>query len=183
MRLKRAITFVEILCCIVIMLIVAAISYPVFSSAKESAKITSAKQNLHQLFLAVALYRNDEDGAEFGLPAQMGLPSVDNVDSLNIATKSVPISSRWSPCGLLPGDTTNVIWYVNYRPFDEATWLDALKIVGNQTRMFYDNQCDFKGVDPNDNLDRHRSLAVTLDGNLLTKISTGSPDRPKFWGE
>jgi len=58
----RAFTLIELLVVIAIIAILAAILFPVFSQAKQAAKQTSCVSNLHQIGLAIAMYRSDYDG-------------------------------------------------------------------------------------------------------------------------
>ncbi len=60
---KRAFTLIELLVVIAIIAILAAILFPVFASAKESAKKTTCLSNEKQLGVGAALYMQDNDGA------------------------------------------------------------------------------------------------------------------------
>ncbi|MBS1719891.1 MAG: prepilin-type N-terminal cleavage/methylation domain-containing protein [Armatimonadetes bacterium] len=59
--MKRAFTLIELLVVIAIIAILAAILFPVFASAKESAKKTSDLSNLKQMGTSVQLYLADYD--------------------------------------------------------------------------------------------------------------------------
>jgi len=56
---KRGMTLVELLVVIAIIAILAAILFPVFSRARESARKTTCLSNLKQFGLAVTIYLND----------------------------------------------------------------------------------------------------------------------------
>jgi len=56
---NRAFTLIEALTVIGILAVLAAILFPVFSSAKNSSKGTSCNSNLHQLEIAIHLYSSD----------------------------------------------------------------------------------------------------------------------------
>ncbi len=62
-RLARetAFTLIELLVVIAIIAILTAILFPVFAQAKAAAKKTACISNLHQVGLAIAMYRNDAD--------------------------------------------------------------------------------------------------------------------------
>ncbi|MGV3614222.1 MAG: prepilin-type N-terminal cleavage/methylation domain-containing protein [Fimbriimonas sp.] len=60
--MRRAFTLVELLVVIAILAILAALLFPVFSQAKESAKRTDCAANLRQLSVGVAMYASDHNG-------------------------------------------------------------------------------------------------------------------------
>lgn len=65
--MKRAFTLIELLVVIAIIAILAAILFPVFAQAKESAKITRSLAQMRQLATAVMLYAGDAD--DYFVPA------------------------------------------------------------------------------------------------------------------
>ena len=77
---RRGITLIEVLIVVAVILIVAAISFPVFSRAKESAKATACLGNLSQIGKALALYAIDHDNR---------FPPYNTIDSAEL-TRGVP---------------------------------------------------------------------------------------------
>jgi type II secretory pathway pseudopilin PulG len=74
-----AFTLIEAVLVMAILVALAAITFPVFARAREGARRTTCKSNLHQIGIAIQLYRDDYDGIdpEKGVPlshSQMGLP-------------------------------------------------------------------------------------------------------------
>src|SRR5687768_2024943 len=61
MNRKRGFTLIELLVVIAIIAILAAILFPVFARARESARASSCKSNLKQIALAFAQYTTDYD--------------------------------------------------------------------------------------------------------------------------
>ena len=59
---QRAFTLIELLVVIAIIAILAAILFPVFARARESARSTTCKSNLRQLGLSMNMYMQDYDG-------------------------------------------------------------------------------------------------------------------------
>jgi len=72
--MKRAFTLTEVLAVIAIATTFAAISYPVFSQVRRSARKSECISNLHQIGVAISMYRSQYDGVEAGTPVEMGLP-------------------------------------------------------------------------------------------------------------
>jgi prepilin-type N-terminal cleavage/methylation domain-containing protein len=63
MRSRRpGFTFIELLCVITVIAILAAILFPVFAQAREKARSTSCQSNLHQIAMALHLYAQDNNG-------------------------------------------------------------------------------------------------------------------------
>ncbi|MEO6909172.1 MAG: prepilin-type N-terminal cleavage/methylation domain-containing protein [Abditibacteriaceae bacterium] len=71
-KIRKAFTLIEMLVVLLIIGILAAILFPVLKSAKESAYQASCATNLHQIYLAVELYRQDEGGYPGSLAALLG---------------------------------------------------------------------------------------------------------------
>ena len=61
MRIRYAFTLIELLVVIAIIAILAAILFPVFASARKSARRTVCTSNLRQLCMALNMYKQDYD--------------------------------------------------------------------------------------------------------------------------
>src|SRR5438552_17914826 len=58
----RAFTLIELLTVIAIIAILAALLFPVFSRASEGVRQTTCMSNLHQIYVAANLYKDDQGG-------------------------------------------------------------------------------------------------------------------------
>jgi len=73
-KLKRAFTLIELLVVIAIIAILAAILFPVFAQAKESAKATAVLSQMKQIGTALHMYGGDYDDNFVKWVIQSGLP-------------------------------------------------------------------------------------------------------------
>lgn len=86
--MKKAFTLIELLVVIAIIAILAAILFPVFAQAKESAKKTQALSNLKQTGTSMVLYSTD----------------VDDLFPLGIAPSTTPNRWNWDSYNPTPAD-------------------------------------------------------------------------------
>ena len=94
---KRAFTLIELLVVIAIIAILAAILFPVFARARESARRTGCASNMKQINLAIQMYAQDNDEV---LPRQEG-------DFGSYATATV---ACWIN-GTMPYVKNQAVWY------------------------------------------------------------------------
>jgi prepilin-type N-terminal cleavage/methylation domain-containing protein len=177
-RPQGAFTVLEVLICMSIIAIVAAITFPVVSRAKEQALISSATQNLRQVHLATMLYRNEYEGSEHGSAEQMGLPSAAAYQGLYDLFESTPNKGR-SPCSpnaALSGPN-DAIYNLFYHPIDEMTWRADHAKHGEQTWLFKDLHCDFRDSYLHNPYALHRVIFVSLGGSA--KVLVGKYDPTK----
>jgi len=83
-KIRKAFTLIEMLVVLLIIGLLAAILFPVVNGAKEKAYQASCASNLHQIYLAVELYKNDEGGYPGSLAAL--LPNTDYITNYTSAT-------------------------------------------------------------------------------------------------
>lgn len=78
-RERRAFTLIELLAVIAIIAAIAAIAFPVLARVREKGRRATCISNLHQIGLALKMYRDDWDGheARYGVKlshSDLGLP-------------------------------------------------------------------------------------------------------------
>ena len=83
---RRAFTLIELLVVIAIIAILAAILFPVFAQARESARQTACLSNMKQLGTSLTLYQQDYDGR---------MSQTEYADPNNLATAQTP-HVHWS---------------------------------------------------------------------------------------
>ncbi len=67
-------TIIEILIVVGIIGIVAGLSYPMFAESKRQSAKSECVASLHQIGIALTLYRDLYDGSDSGIPSAMGMP-------------------------------------------------------------------------------------------------------------
>src|SRR6266478_2167933 len=89
-RRLDAFTLIELLVVIAIIAILAAILFPVFAQARESARKSSCLSNTKQMGIALAMYRQDWDGGgPFG-----GWP-ISNTGAFNVHSPTSKYHEDW----------------------------------------------------------------------------------------
>src|SRR5438105_1724506 len=80
----RGYTLIEIITVLAIVIVIVAITYPVLSNSKKSAFEQVTTNSLHQQWLTLELYRQDqgESAVEVGESSQLGLPNINQYFSL-----------------------------------------------------------------------------------------------------
>ncbi len=121
-RVTRGFTLIELLVVIAIIAILAAILFPVFAQARESARATSCLSNVKQIGTAVYMYTQDYDEqyphCDYSLPAGSGSPL--NPQASGVFATRVN-HYKWESW-LLPYIKNVQIMFCPSRPKDEQAW-------------------------------------------------------------
>jgi prepilin-type N-terminal cleavage/methylation domain-containing protein len=179
MKNESGFSLVEVIVVVTIVVIVAAISYPVFSRAKEKSIEAKSISNMRQLHLAIEMYRSEYGGIPYGTLEAMGLPDSptekwlgSSVDALRPPTNPAstylyyPVASRF--------DRRSPTWEQYVVEHTDATVLLA---------DVYFNPSEPKGTYPsyqmNPDVEKYL-IGITLGGSIRKKRSSGSLDM-KWW--
>ena len=179
MSSRKGLSLIEILCVLAILSIVAAILFPVFARAKQAAKESACIPNLKNLYLATALYREEQGTTlEFGDPYSMGLPGPMGMVELLEKTCGKD-KDRQSPCGRHPrldedygGYTT--IYFLPQDPQEFASY--SVKHEGS-TPLWVDPNCNAPSTPIRLQYGLKKVYGVMLDGHVISKSKSDKP----FW--
>jgi prepilin-type N-terminal cleavage/methylation domain-containing protein/prepilin-type processing-associated H-X9-DG protein len=139
MRARRShgFTLIELMVVMVIIMILAAILFPVFAQARDKARQTVCLSNLKQITMAVLMYANDWNETLPYVPIQEGtsgglanlLPPLDaateGASGYDRPFKNQWDGSLWVPI-LMPYVKNREVWYCPSAPRDPADHLDDL---------------------------------------------------------
>jgi len=180
---RRAISLVEVLVVVGILAVLAGLLFPVFKHAKRSAQITDEANRLHQIHLALSLYRTNHDGdGVFGNIYSMGLPDVDMLSKLAIAEEPPfrPISIFASACGVHPhiGD---VYGGVEYMPNPSPEWAESARVFRDSLILYCDITCNDADVFPQNPLQTKFAIGVFLSGSIARVRKQGDHSDPAWW--
>lgn len=133
---KRAFSIVEILVCVAIIAVMAAVTYPVAVAAKKRSRDVTCASNLRSLWLATALYREDySPHSEAGNLYEMGMPSYSTVWQIQVA-KNLQCPLRPSK----PARMGNYVYNTGDPEYPQVSndWIAAVEKHGPSTVIFAD---------------------------------------------
>lgn len=168
MKVRGAFSLVEVLVVCGIIITLASIAYPVYSSARESAKIQSSLSRLRQMQMAVMVYRSDYESESI----PKSLPPYEYVYSTYLGLGE---DFFRSPCGYrgILVNTKELGYQYNFYAENEAIenyWNKA----GELGILFIDPSCNPSRAIWESPPALKRGLAVRLNGELLNKYKRGS---------
>lgn len=165
--------------CLAIVATISALLTPVFARVKHAAQIQASVSNLHMMQTSLKVYQMDWEGdGNYGSPADMGLPTVQNGKNFD---RLFPAELWKSPCGLNPGFADTALFDYCYRPFDEQSFTDYSVRYRENTLLVYDLNCDDHAVPLHNPEFSHRGLGVLLSGQLVNRYAPGQMDYSDEW--
>lgn len=171
--MRRAFTLVEVLAVVGIVALVVAISFPVFAAAKRKGRESVCVSNMHQMQVAVMLYRAENEGSEKDYAPGMGLPTIFNLYRAVPDLRCPEINPAV--------DKVNYFYWPGFAGnTGGARWYQMVSQHGGASLLFSDDN-------HNDDDTRRKLLfpklafGVTLDGNLVRHTAPGDPTHPEWW--
>lgn len=187
MKNRKGVTIAEVIICVSIVLLLAAILTPVLANAKKDAKRVGAATNLRQLYNVLQIYRADYNGSDvsYNSTYAMGLPPSDYY-LFEWVTKDAAIFK--SPCGpneeFLEQALVNLDGYSTYSAgycddkFQASdttnSWLkDHIRNYQENAVVFHDVWCNDPGTKMSSPYVSKRIISILMSGQLLNKMRTG----------
>lgn len=172
-------TLAEVLTCIAILLVLAALSFPLVRTLRQSANETTCVSNLRQFSIAISLYRSNEGkDTVLGKPSDMGLPLMLSrlPGAENLRCRGVyPFDCR-TPAGyfLWPLDLPGI--------YDERLALEWSQYVQKHGEgAFLVRDLGHEHDCPATEFTYRRALGVTLGGSVQWKRGLGEPMNLAWW--
>lgn len=174
MRKSHGLTLLEAVIVLMIICVVAALSYPAFDSARKSSRRARCVSNLKQIGMALLQYREAHEGLSSGTPVEMGLPP--RLDSLETDIWNLRCNGN-NPKGNgyyteMPGP-----WA---KPESIANWTKYVSYYGEGAIIYFD---------PNHQNTFPRSMqweswtviGLRLDSSVTIRTRMGFPTRLQWW--
>jgi len=184
-----AFTLTEVIVVVAIIGVVAAITFPIVTSMKKSAKVTKTLQNLKSLHAGAMLYQADYQGASVGTIEEMGLPSFIGT------TEPFPHTNEYfypwyadvkSPFGEPPTNNYNTFLFPSKLDALRPTWSQCTRLRGDACILYYDffepgkDSYTNRWISNVEHL-RKRVNGIALAGNIVTREDRGATQSQAWW--
>lgn len=182
---RRGLTLVEVLTCLAIAAVLAAVLLPVLGEAKASSRRSVTASNFHQIYAALSLYRNEYGGDGFyGEASRMGLPT-----DMDILAKSqkLPKTLFRSGCPSIRAPFMREalfrqMWHTDGDPTMEE-WTPYTKRYQGASILVGDDNCDFRDQHYANPMASHRAIGLYEAGNVRTIVKVGSTSPYEWWNQ
>ena len=177
----RGFALIEVLIVVAILSILAALLFPVLSAARLEAKSTSSKAKLHNISLALMIYRSDWGGtSDVGDLPDLGLPSTIQIartaNNLGVGVGGWVSGCAYHPQSAPPRHT------MFYFPGEGGPRLvEASTTFQEDLLMVADDQCSSADINIQDVYRSKRGLGVLLSGTLVDRVAPGNLNDPAWY--
>ena len=183
-------TLIETITVVAIILIVVAVSFPVFLSAKKKTGEVVTINNLRQLYVALEIYRTDYDGqGVYGHHAAMGLPNAWDASNEGWGFNVTSLQVLYSGCMSHPSfgpEFSGRKGGISYNVYDDEKLDDhpfeyyALKQESSLV-VFQDDHCADPKIDIFDDASPKTLIGITISGSIRKETHTGIPFYLSWW--
>jgi prepilin-type N-terminal cleavage/methylation domain-containing protein len=175
--MRKAFTLLETVVVIAIIGVLAAILTPVFARVKHQARITETVQHLHQVHIALDIYRTDYDGqGRLGDGSQMGYPQFDYA----VTSPIMSLLLRKGPC--LANRGNHIYWpdSLPSRGYGD-TWIEMIDIFEDRTPEYTTITCTPGEYNVDNVFHPKLGLGVLVNGSLVRHLKPGKHDSNPHW--
>jgi hypothetical protein len=161
--------------------VLTSILFPIIAGSMRSAKESKTKSNLHQIYLGLALYRENYDSkVEYGSTIEMGLPI--GMPSSPTYLEVVKNKDVWrSPCCChkqgSTGAPTYQNYYIDYAEYfsDPGFWEPYVTKHEDNSILVVDMHCNDGSLDLYAPSEPIKLIGVRLNGSVEARVKTISP--------
>lgn len=167
----KALTMLEMIIVVFIILALVALSLPALIRARHQAKITAASSNLRQVAIAASLYRQDYDHRSPDVAG--GLPDYFAFYDGPTRVFNFPKETFFSPCGthpanVRPGQLTDLTYYPTYIEDEDWGWYYGK--YGESSIFLVDKNCGDHSAPLHFAEYQQLQLGMRLDGSLWRRV-------------
>lgn len=179
--MRRGYTIIELVITLLIIAIVAAISYPVTVSLKRKANRAHCIGNLKQIGIALNIYREQEGGSEFGTPEQMGLPPHLAVLSHDPGVRLLSVSALRCKGHNPDGNPYASLWPVESSPrWYHEMWVELVRAVKESVVVVCDENHQ-PSFPRSYSWEKWTAIGLQLDGRVRIETKYGFPANSFWW--
>lgn len=178
--MKRGFTLAEVLVVLAVLLVLAAFLSPVIGQARESSRASVCISNLHQISVAMDIYRTDAnlDGI-YGPAADMGLP----LDLHELASEQ-QLPPKLFACAATNMLSTRNLYNLMYLPdgsYGRMSWTQYVEQVGDSAVVIADYNHELKSSLHQSPFMTHRGIGLYLDGHVRVTVRKGDWFSYEWW--
>ena len=179
-QMRRAVTLVELMVVVAILVFLAAIVFPVGVRSIHRAKVTSSLSKCRQMHLATMIYRTDHDGdGRYGDIGTMGLPPPAFV-LLN--RFGLPEAMMQSACGNHPSEERSVLNII-YKPVYSRLFADEAMVFRENVVLYFDMNCSDASTTIRNPFESKLGIGVLLSGQATVRRKPGDYRLASWWAD
>lgn len=178
--MRKAFTIVELLVCVAILVLLAAITYPLSASAIQAAKETKVRSNLSQLYKASVIYSADYQD-HFAPGTIQGWPNAEVTGKTHLGFPlylTEPICRKSS----LNDPLTGFGWWIDWTaPHAAANAILDYEIYGESMIAYSNHSCNPPEITIQSEFQSRRAFGVELTGRVKLINRPGDWYQQEWW--